>query len=84
MAYLLKDNPSGISAREQVMFILVKDSESSIPSKGLKNLRFRAKLSDNSCEFRLREQLFCGNKLINPVLFVRKLQYDVLSFENRY
>ena len=36
MAYLLKDNPSGISAREQVMFIfsgfiLVKDSESSIP-----------------------------------------------------
>ena len=32
MAYLLKDNPSGISAREQVMFILIKDSESSIPS----------------------------------------------------
>ena len=32
MAYLLKDNPSGISEREQVMFILIKDSESSIPS----------------------------------------------------
>ena len=40
--------------------------------------------SDNSCESRLREQLFCPNKLINPVLSVRKLQYDVLSFENRY
>ena len=48
MAYLLKDNPSGISAREQVMFILVKDSESSIPSKGFKNLRFRAKLLGRS------------------------------------
>ena len=44
MAYLLKDNPSGISAREQVMFILTKDPESSIPSKGLKNLRFLAKV----------------------------------------
>ena len=40
--------------------------------------------SDNSCEFRLREQLFCRNKLINPVLSVRKLQYDFLSFENQY
>ena len=40
--------------------------------------------SDNSCESRLREQLFCRNKLINPVLSARKLQYDVLSFENRY
>ena len=40
MDYLSKDKPSGISAREQVMFIfggfiLVKDSESSIPSEAL-------------------------------------------------
>ena len=40
--------------------------------------------SDNSCESRLREQLFCRNKPTNPVLSVRKLQYDVLSFENQY
>ena len=75
MDYLSKDKPSGISAREQVMFILVKDSESSIPSEALSS-----KLSDNSCEFRLREQFFYRNKLINPVSSVRKLRYDVLSF----
>ena len=36
MDYLSKDKPSGISACEQVMFILVKDSESSIPSEALR------------------------------------------------
>ena len=74
MDYLSKDKPSGISAREQVMFIfsgliLVKDSESKI-----------LKALDNSCESRLREQLFCRNKPTNPVFSVHKLRYDVLSF----
>ena len=78
MAYLLKDNPSGISAREQVMYIfsgliLVKDTESKI-----------LEALDNSCESRLREQFFCRNKPTNPVLSVRKLQYDGCAFENRY
>ena len=37
-------------------------------------------LKDNLCEFRLREQFFCRNKPINPVLIVRKLQYDYHAF----
>ena len=35
---------------------------------------------DNLCEFHLREQFFCRNKPINPVLIVRKLQYDYHAF----
>ena len=37
-------------------------------------------LKDNLYEFHLREQFFCRNTLINPVLFVRKLQYDYHAF----
>ena len=37
-------------------------------------------LKDNLCEFHLREQFFCRNKPINPVLIVRKLQYDYRAF----
>ena len=37
-------------------------------------------LKDNLCEFHLREQFFCRNTLINPVLIVRKLQYDYRAF----
>ena len=37
-------------------------------------------LKDNLCEFHLREQFFCRNTLINPVLIVRKLQYDYHAF----
>ena len=37
-------------------------------------------LKDNSCEFHLREQFFCRNTLINPVLIVRKSQYDYHAF----
>ena len=37
-------------------------------------------LKDNLCEFRLREQFFCRNTLINPVLIVRKSQYDYHAF----
>ena len=37
-------------------------------------------LKDNLCEFHLREQFFCRNKPINPVLIVRKLQYDYHAF----
>ena len=37
-------------------------------------------LKDNLCELHLREQFFCRNKPINPVLIVRKLQYDYRAF----
>ena len=37
-------------------------------------------LKDNLCEFHLREQFFCRNKQINPVLIVRKSQYDYRAF----
>ena len=37
-------------------------------------------LKDNLYEFHLREQFFCRNKPINPVLIVRKLQYDYHAF----
>ena len=37
-------------------------------------------LKDNLCEFHLREQFFCRNKPINPVLIVHKLQYDYRAF----
>ena len=37
-------------------------------------------LKDNLCEFHLREQFFCRNTLINPVLIVRKSQYDYRAF----
>ena len=73
-------NEQMLSANDSDIFsglILVNDSDI---FSGL----ILVKDSDNSCESRLREQLFCRNKLINPVLSVRKLQYDVLSFENRY
>ena len=37
-------------------------------------------LKDNLCEFHLREQFFCRITLINPVLIVRKSQYDYHAF----
>ena len=37
-------------------------------------------LKDNLYEFHLSEQFFCRNTLINPVLIVRKLQYDYRAF----
>ena len=37
-------------------------------------------LKDNLCEFRLREQFFCRNMPINPVLIVCKSQYDYRTF----
>ena len=37
-------------------------------------------LKENLCELHLREQFFCRNKPINPVLIVRKSQYDYHAF----
>ena len=49
-------------------------------SKESFEIHFFVFLKDNLCEFHLREQFFCRNKPINPVLIVRKLQYDYRAF----
>ena len=46
----------------------------------LKYIFFVFFLKDNLCEFHLSEQFFCRNTLINPVLIVRKSQYDYCAF----
>ena len=53
-----------------------------IPLKyyNLHSLQVSFFLKDNLYEFRLREQFFCRNKPINPVLIIRKLQYDYRAF----